>query len=193
MKRLVKNTDVLDEPADTLIYSTNVMLNCTGGVGACLVSRYGAHVQAELHSLLKARGTMYAAQGDVFPYVCSGMPYRKVFHTMPCDGWYETSSEIVERVLRQCLGQCVGTNDVKAVAMSALATGYGHLDFEDFFRVAARTVNDPAYSGIEKITVCIADVPSYQQAVELIRREGLGLEAEPSAGADSDGHGAARP
>lgn len=48
MKRGIKHTDILDEPADALIDSTNIMLNCTGGVGACLLTKYGSHVQSEL-------------------------------------------------------------------------------------------------------------------------------------------------
>ncbi len=44
----ILNIDVLDLPADALIYSSNVLLNCSGGVGACLVERYGKQVQVDL-------------------------------------------------------------------------------------------------------------------------------------------------
>jgi hypothetical protein len=39
MNQFIKCMDVLDLKADALIYSTNVRLNCTGGVGACLLER----------------------------------------------------------------------------------------------------------------------------------------------------------
>lgn len=176
MERLIKNIDVIDENAEALIYSTNVMLNCTGGVGACLVVRYGQHVQKELHDILTARGSRLASQGEIFEHVCSGMPYQKIFHTVPCDAMYNTSPDIVEDILRRCLDQCVSTRCVSTVSMSALATGYGHLYFEDFFRIADRVLNDDAYKAIERIVICIADLPSYEQALELIKRENLRLE-----------------
>ncbi|HCE44768.1 MAG TPA: hypothetical protein DET40_14600 [Lentisphaeria bacterium] len=175
MERLIKNIDVLDENAEALIYSTNIMLNCTGGVGACLAVRYGRHVQKELHDLLNVRGSRFASQGEVFEHVCSGMPYRKLFHTVPCDAMYNTSPEIVEDILHRCLRQCA-VDGIEKVSMSVLATGYGHLDFEDFFRIADRVVNNDDYKEIERIVICIADLSLYEQALELIKREKLRLE-----------------
>ena len=177
MERLIKNIDIVDEQADAMIYSTNVMLNCTGGVGACLLVRYGRHVQTELHGLLAARGTQFASQGEIFEHVCKGMPYRKLFHTVPNDPLYNASPEIVEGILRRCLAQCAEDDNIRSLAVSALATGYGHLEFEDFFRVADKVLNDEAYAAIERISICIADLPSYEQAVEFAAQAGLRLKA----------------
>ena len=171
--RILKHIDILDEPADALIYSTNLQINCTGGVGACLVSRYGFKVQDELHALRLERGHGFPRQGDVLQHVTKGMPYRKVFHTMPCDPWYDTSAEIVQNTLRCCLDECLEGKEVKKVAVTALATGYGHLQIEDFLRVADKVLNDDKYSAIGEIAICIADKFAFDHARQIVQNENL--------------------
>lgn len=174
----IQNIDVFDLPADALIYSTNVLLNCSGGVGACLVERYGKQVQADLHGLLYDKGVKFAEQGDVFQHVSEGVPYKKVFHTIPCDGFYETTEEIVRGILRRCLAECVNAKDVRSVAFSALATGYGRLGFDSFFRIAAAVFGEEEFSPIETATICIYDSYLYSLAAEQIRTEALDLVCE---------------
>lgn len=171
----IQNIDVLDLPADALIYSTNVLFNCTGGVGACLVERYGRAVQTDLHALLRERGIKFAEQGSVFQHVTKGMPYKKVFHTVPCDGFYDTTQEIVKGVLRTSLGECVRAGDIHTVALSALATGYGHLQFDNFFRIASSVLNEELFAPIKSVTICIYDDYSFNMASEQITEESLPL------------------
>ena len=180
MLRAIKHCDITDEPADALIYSTNVMLNCSGGVGSSLMAKYGKQFQSDMHDLLKVDGRKFANRGDVFQHVSDGMPYRAVFHTVPCDGWYETTSETIESILRCCLSDCLHL-EVKRLVVSALATGYGHLGFEEFFRVAGRVMNDSAFSGIPSIVICIGDESRFHDAVRCAREESLDLTAIDSA------------
>ena len=175
MERLIKKGDVLDEPADALIYSTNVKLNCSGGVGAVLVARYGQRVQDDLRDIRDERGRRHVEPGTVIEHVTEGMPYRRVFHTVPVDGWYETSPEIVENVLRRCLEVCAADPGVASVALSALATGYGNLTLKDFLTTAAMVLNDSAYDDIDRIVIRITG-PRFEEAVELITTESLALE-----------------
>ena len=173
MDVLVKNIDLLELPADALVYSTNVLLNCTGGVGACLLERYGKQVQTDLHQLLSDRGTRFAEQGAVFQHVTDGMPYKQVFHTVPCDGFYDTTEEIVKGILRYCLEQCSATEDIRTIAMSALATGYGRLLFDDFFRIASSIFTENNYPGIDTITICVSNDYSYRLVIEQTTKEKL--------------------
>ncbi len=175
MRCLIKNIDVVDEPADALIYSTNVSLNCSGGVGSALLSRYGKVVQTDLHGLLTSSGRRFANQGEWFQHVSAGMPYQAVFHNVPCDGWYDTTPEKVEGVLRDCLKECLRLGGIGTIATSALATGYGHLSFDDYLRLAARVFADPAYGSFDRVTLCIADGPSYEEALKMIESEFLGI------------------
>ena len=171
----IRNIDVLDLPADALIYSTNVLLNCSGGVGACLVKRYGKQVQADLHALLSERRIKFADQGSVFQHVSKGMAYKKVFHTIPCDGFYHTTEEIVAGVLRTSLSECVEAGDIRTIALSALATGYGHLGYDEFFRIAASVLAEEAFATLDTATICIADEYSFLLVAEQIARESLAL------------------
>ena len=175
MDVLVRNIDLLDQLADALIYSTNVLLNCTGGVGACLLERYGKQVQTDLHKLLSDQGIRFAEQGAVIQHVTEGMPYKQVFHTVPCDGFYETTEEIVSGILRYCLKQCAEVENIHTVAMSALATGYGRLLYDDFFRIASTVFSEEDYAGIDSVTICVSNDYSYRLVKEQAAEEKLPL------------------
>ena len=174
--RNIKRADVTDEPCDALIYSSNVMLNCSGGVGACLVAKYGPEVQTHLHRLLGEMGVRHAPRGSWFQWKADHMPYKTVFHTVPCDGWYETTDAVLETVLRECLSECVKRGDIGSVATSVLATGYGRFAFEDFFPIAARVFADPSYQSLERLTVCIEGELRFNEACAVIRQQHLALE-----------------
>lgn len=175
--RAFRHGDVLDEPADALIYSTNVLLNCTGGVGGALLERYGMPVQTALHGWLASCGLRFASQGDVIDLVASGMPYRHVLHTVPCDGMYDTSPAIVTRVLAQALEICAADPLVRRVAVSALATGYGHLPFDDFIPIAASLMTSPHFDSLAEIVVCFRHEEDFRRANELNEGLKLGLSA----------------
>jgi O-acetyl-ADP-ribose deacetylase (regulator of RNase III) len=174
--RAIKHCEITNESADALIYSTNVMLNCSGGVGSSLVMRYGTHIQSDLHSILKDSGRRFAERGEVFQLVSHGMPYRAVFHAVACDGWYQTTPEVITSILRHCLARCTGMPEVRSVAMSALATGYGRLAFEDFFRIAAPVINEPEFDSIESIAICLSDESRFHDARRCVLDEKLPLQ-----------------
>jgi O-acetyl-ADP-ribose deacetylase (regulator of RNase III) len=173
--RAIRQSDILNDPADALVYSTNVLFNCTGGVGGALLMRYGAHVQKELHALLSARSERFMKQGDVIDHVPYGLPYRHLLHTFPCDGMYDTSTDIVEDVLRRALQICIQDQLVSRVAVSALATGYGHMALDDFIPIAARVFNDPDFAAIPQIVLCLPDDPSFTWTQQVIREFNLAL------------------
>ena len=169
----IVQADVLDVSADALIYSTNVMLNCSGGVGSCLVQRYGATVQQEMHQQLTRSGKKFADQGEIFDFVPSGAPYRRVFHTCPCDGWYQTTPEIVSQVLTSCFRACEQDPDVQTIALSVLATGYGRFPFEDFFRVASAVCKNWSPGRPIKVAIAVEHGSRFEAANEVVKSEGL--------------------
>lgn len=173
--RAIKNIDILDEPADALIYSTNVLLNCSGGVGADLVKRYGQNVQADLHKFLTDKGTKFAQRGDIYEHVTDGIPYAKLFHTVPSNGWYETTPEIIKTIIGSCLSRSLEHGNIKTVVMSVLATGYGTLLYEDFFRIANQVINQSTFLPIEKIIIAIHDPYAFDLASQQIKDESLSL------------------
>ena len=104
MKRQLIRSNIVDVQADALIYSTNVQLLLTGGVGATLLARYGQMIQDGLGA---AAGGATAEVGDVFETSLSGIPWRVVFHTIATDKVYSTRPEIVLAILRKCFRRCV--------------------------------------------------------------------------------------
>jgi O-acetyl-ADP-ribose deacetylase (regulator of RNase III) len=176
--RGIKHADILNDPADALIYSTNILLNCTGGVGGALLERYGQHFQIELHQLLRKRGASFASQGEVIDYVPAGLPYRHLIHTTPCDGMYDTTPSFTEDVLSRALACCSGDPSVRRVAVSALATGFGHLKFEDFLLIASRVFHLSHFATLQDIILCIDDAFTFRYACEIIQERGLMLEID---------------
>lgn len=149
MTAQIQNIDILDLPAEALIYSTNVLLNCSGGIGACLVERYGRQVQEDLHGILRERGIRFVERGSVFQRVSRGMPLQMVFHTVPRNGFYETTGDFIADILRHCLGECLQSGRVRTVVVSALATGFGQLPFDEFFRIAAAVFAEERFAALD--------------------------------------------
>lgn len=147
----VKKVNLLDEPADALIYSTNILLNMTGGVGAQLLHRYGSSLQKELHAFLKTKAQHVMSRGDILDFKLPSMPWKKVFHTLPCDAMYHTNPEIVGDIIKRCLRICLQSGSIKKVAMSALGTGYGDLSMDEFISVFNSISNSEEFKNIELI------------------------------------------
>lgn len=176
MNKGIRKIDVLECQSEALIYSTNVFLNCSGGVGGCLLKKYGPRVQETLHGYLAKTHRKHADQGEVVELVLDIMPYKNVFHTVPCNGFYDTDSAIVSRILRETLERCLQQN-IQTVAMSAIATGYGHYDRPQFFRVAANVLNEESFSDLQ-ISICLDHDFGYDEARDQIVAENLALNIE---------------
>ena len=179
--RTIKLSDILDVPADALVYSTNILFNCTGGVGGAMMMKYGPHVQMELHELMASHSEKFMKQGSVIDYVPGGLPYRHVLHTFPCDGMYDTTAAIVEDVLRQALLICVQDHSVSRVAVSALATGYGHMTLDEFLPIAGRVFNDTIFEEIPEIVLCLPNEESFSWAEIVVHALKIDLVPDPDS------------
>ncbi|MEM8954574.1 MAG: hypothetical protein AAGD22_10525 [Verrucomicrobiota bacterium] len=61
------------------------------------------------------------------------------------------------------------------MALSALATGYGHLGLDDFFRIASAVLTEPDFSALKTVTICLDDEVSCGLARDQIAEEKLAL------------------
>lgn len=132
MKRFIQCADIVKVPADAMIYSTNMRLTLTGGVGAALLREFGIGVQIALQSQSPASGRQQAEVGDVLQVPVATGRWKRVFHTIATDELYCTKASTVQSILRRCLQQCVDAKDVRTITCSALGCGYGDLDIVEF-------------------------------------------------------------
>jgi len=141
MRWQLKQTNLLDEPADVLVCSANVSLNLSGGVGAELLGRYGDKMQKSLHAILLQRSPRAAKCGEVFAYSGEEMPYKAVLHAVAIDGWYKSSPQIITDITRKAL-KMAAEFEAKKVAFTVLATGFGNLSLAEFAQGVRPVLND---------------------------------------------------
>ena len=153
MRWTIKQSNILDEPADALVCSANVNLALSGGVGADLLARYGTAMQEALFAQLQRRTPRCANRGEVIAYAGNELPYKVVLHAVAIDGWYESSSEIITDVTRRALRTCADYG-AKKVALTALATGFGRLSFAGFAE-GVRPLLHNEIPPIAEVVICL--------------------------------------
>jgi O-acetyl-ADP-ribose deacetylase (regulator of RNase III) len=150
---LLKQRNILDEPADALVCSANVNLTLSDGVGAELLARYGGAMQQALEERLRMRLPHCAQRGEVISYGGPEMPYKVVLHAVAIDGWYESSPEIITEVVRRALHMAVEYK-AKKVALTVLATGFGRLTLAEFAK-GLRPLLGEQFITIEEVVLCL--------------------------------------
>jgi O-acetyl-ADP-ribose deacetylase (regulator of RNase III) len=150
---VIKQKHILDEPADALICSANVNLLLTGGVGAELFTRYGEAMQVALKQTLQGRSPHCAQRGEVIPYVGAEIPYRVIVNAVAIDGWYTSSSEIIAEIVPKAL-RMAAEYGAKKVSLTALATGFGRLNFAEFAQ-GVRPLLAEQLLPIEEVVICL--------------------------------------
>jgi O-acetyl-ADP-ribose deacetylase (regulator of RNase III) len=157
MKRLIKCADIVKVPADAMIYSTNMRLALTGGVGAALLREFGFAVQIALQSQSPASGQQQADVGDIFQMPVAAGPWKRLFHTIATDDLYCTKAPTVRSILHRCLQACVDATDVRTITCSALGCGYGDLDISDFLSIADEVCNEFDQQRLDSFTIVVLD------------------------------------
>jgi O-acetyl-ADP-ribose deacetylase (regulator of RNase III) len=150
---LLKQKNILDEPADVLICSANVNLQLSGGVGADLLCRYGNAMQVALLAHLQKREPHCAQRGEIIPYSGSEMPYRAVLHAVAINGWYESSPQVITDIVRRAL-KMAAEGGARSVALTALATGFGRLSFAEFAE-GIRPLLSESFLPISEVAICL--------------------------------------
>ncbi len=156
MRIFVIHGDILEVEADTLICSANVFLNLSGGVGGAIRIKHGDAVadsiQAALHGILRDRGVKHVKRGEFFVTEGAGTGFGRIIHAVAVDGMYESSVEEITRVVEATLSLAAARGG-KRVALTALATGYGHLTVEDFALSVGPVLGKKI--ALEAITICV--------------------------------------
>ncbi len=144
--------DILDIPADALVCSANPFLTLSGGVGGAFLMRYGGDMQDALNRELALRGVRHVPQGTMLPMLPFASPYRVVLHAVAVDGLYQSTPDIVTKLLGVCLVEA-RKHKAKRIAIPALATGYGKLTLEQF-ALGLHALPDAAHQDLE-LLVCL--------------------------------------
>jgi O-acetyl-ADP-ribose deacetylase (regulator of RNase III) len=153
MRWILKQQNILDEPADVLICSANVNLMLTGGVGAELLGRYGGAMQLALQEELRKRSPHCAQRGEVIPYIGAELPYKAVLNAVAIDGWYDSSPEIISSVVRRAI-HMAAEYGARKVALTVLATGFGRLTYPEFAQ-GVRPLLTENFSPIDQVVMCL--------------------------------------
>lgn len=157
MKRSIICRDIVELPSDALIYSTNVRLMLTGGVGAAILKKFGIRVQIELQDQSLGSGRQMADVGEVLETRIPGSPWKRVFHTIATDEMYRTDPQVVRAILLRCLRRCAESADLRAITCSALGAGYGDLELTAFVAIADEVCSEFEDSGIQSFAVVSRD------------------------------------
>lgn len=153
MNWILKQKNILDEPADVLVCSANVNLLLSGGVGADLLARYGCSMQEALQERIRTRNPHCAERGEIFPYSGGEMPYRMVLNAVAINGWYESSPEVIADIVRKAL-KMAAESGARKVTLTALATGFGRLTFAEFAE-GIKPLLTEAHLPVNEVVICL--------------------------------------
>ncbi len=170
MKWIIKQADILDEPADVLVCSANVYLNLSGGVGGEILRRYGNEMQERLHRFLADKHVKFVQRGEVVAMPPCGTHFNTVLHAVAIDAFYSSSPEVIQAVVTKAL-DAAASLDAKRVALTALATGYGRLSKEKFAE-GVRPLLARDFPPIEEIVICLRR----QEQAEVLSRSLPGVK-----------------
>jgi len=133
--RIIRQGDVVDVDADALIFSTNEHLFLSGGAGASLLGVHGKPLQLAMHRALASSGVKVAPRGSVFEIKPAESWSSRLFAVVAADGFYETSGEDTRDALERVLARCAEIPGIRTVTTTALGTGYGNMEIEDFVTI----------------------------------------------------------
>ena len=131
-KRIIRQGDVIDVVADAIVFSTNEHLFLSGGAGASLLGVHGPPLQQAMDRALAATGSKVAHRGSVFEIEPQATWASRLFAVVAADGFYETSREDTRAAMERVLRRCAELGSIRAVVTTALGTGYGNMEIEDF-------------------------------------------------------------
>ena len=171
-ERIIRQGDIVDTVADAIVFSTNEHLFLSGGAGASLLGKHGKPLQEAMHRIMAKRGIKVAPRGSVFE-IEPAETWGRMFAVVAANGFYETTREDTEAALCEVLRRCAAIGGVKTVAITALGTGYGNMEIEDF---AALFCGIEIPEPLESLELVIHSEIFFREACQMNER--LGLPAE---------------
>ncbi|MCW1922828.1 hypothetical protein OKA05_09725 [Luteolibacter arcticus] len=171
-ERIIRQGDIVDTVADAIVFSTNEHLFLSGGAGASLLGKHGKPLQEAMQRVMARRGLKVASRGSVFE-IEPEESWGRMFAVVAANGFYETTREDTEAALHEVLHRCSETDGVKTVAITALGTGYGNMEIEDFVALFC-AIEIPA--PLESLELVIHSEILFREACEM--NEQLGMPAD---------------
>lgn len=169
VKVILHKASILDLEVDGLICSANVSLNLTGGVGADLICRYPkTDMQRELHALLEHREAHFARRGEVFECSSEHTPYKLILHAVATDPMYQSSIKTLSEIILLCLDKTAEAS-CRSVALTALATGFGNLELDDF-AASLESLTQHDFPSIQELHLALIDEYRYDELKEALRK-----------------------
>lgn len=132
--KVIRQGDIVDAVADAIVFSTNEHLFLSGGAGASLLGKHGDSLQKAMHRVLAATGRKVAMRGEIFE-IEPQEAWGRMFAVVAANGFYETSREDTTRAIARVLARCAEIPGLRSIAMTALGTGYGNMEIEDFVEI----------------------------------------------------------
>jgi O-acetyl-ADP-ribose deacetylase len=169
MRLILYNGDIFDVSADVLVCSANVFLNLSGGVGGELHARFGTSIQEELHDKLPKSGARCVQLGEVILTRPRQTPYKAVLHAVAVDAFYDSTSNLITQIVRQAL-RLSAEEKARTVALTALATGFGHLSVGQFAK-GLQPLLQESFSPVEEIVVAIQGTYEFDELCNHCQRE----------------------
>ncbi|MCX6951887.1 MAG: macro domain-containing protein [Verrucomicrobia bacterium] len=166
----------MDVGGDALLYSTNLQLALTGGVGASLRGKFGLEIQYALNAAADMAGRTAVEVGDVFETSLPGLPWRHVFHSVATTEQYHTEPRVVSRILHHCLRRCTELG-CRRLVTSPLGAGYGDLELPDYVRLLDEALAAKAH-GLHEICVVCWDRHEFQKLLAATTRSSFQYEEE---------------
>lgn len=153
MRWIVNVGNIVDQPADVLICSANVLLNLSGGVGGEILLRFGEGMQKELHQYMADRHLRHVQRGEIVQTKPHGTRFTAVLHAVAVNGLYESSSQAISDIVLKSL-QHAASLGARTVALTALATGYGRLTMGQFAS-GIFPLKSLHFPPIEQVVICV--------------------------------------
>lgn len=150
-KRTIRLGDITDVDADVVIFSSNTNLFLSGGAGASLLGIHGDPLQRAMQRALAVTGKKVAQRGSVFEIDPGETWTSRLFAVVAADGFYETTKEDTRSALERILARCAEMPEVKTVATTALGTGYGNMEIEDFTEIFCQLAIPPSIHSFELV------------------------------------------
>jgi len=163
MKRTLLLANIANVEADALIYSTNVQLALTGGVGAALKKKYGFQIQMDLVAAFNQSKKVQSNVGDVYITQPDYTPYRFLFNTIATSENFITKRETVIAILKHCLDHCVTQGGVERVVCSPIGSGFGDLTTQAYCQCLEQALEGLQDSLIREFIVACYDQHQFNE------------------------------
>lgn len=171
--------NIIDVTSDALIYSTNVDLALTGGVGMALRSTYGVEFEYALVKEFRKSQKEFADVGEIIVNSFPGAPWKRIFHTVATSEDYYTKPQTVTNILKQCFEGCRKDSTIKSITCSPLGAGFGDLKTIEFCRLVVDLIAENPLREDQKFMIVCVDPSQFKELVTGFEEFKEKFEVEP--------------